>query len=200
MSRLLKLCLAGLLLTFGIAWLGSERWLSALGCYLAAKNAGLSVADVVVVPAADYIRADLSVETLEEAARLVSQGRAQHIVMSCAEVYGVSECELAEQWLRHRGYSSTQIDRLPTERLPDEVEADKTIGYLRKRGVTSAIILLPNYKARRLGRAYRRLGTQCAIEVNVVGQNREFDPQRWWRSREGQKRFAEEFLRWARLL
>jgi hypothetical protein len=200
MSRGLKVCLAGLLLTFSIAWLGRESWLSALGRYLIETPGGLSVADVVVVPAADYIRADVSIETLEEAARLVREGRAKHIVMSCAEVYGVSECELAQKWLRDRGYSGTQIDWLRTAILPDELEADKTIQYLRERGVKSAIILLPNYKTRRLGGAYRRLGTQSAIEVNVMGQSREFDPQRWWRSREGQKRFAVEFVRLARLL
>lgn len=67
-------------------------------------------------------------------------------------------------------------------------------------GAKSAIILLPNYKARRLGRVYRRLGTQSAIQVNVSSQNREFDSQRWWRSREGQKRFVEELVRLERLL
>jgi hypothetical protein len=200
MSRGLKLCLAGLLLTFTVAWFGRESCFSAFGRYLTDAHRGLSVADVVVVPAADSIRADLSIETLEEAAKLVRDGRVKHIVMSCAEVYGVSECELAEKWLRDRGYPGTQIDWLRTERLADEMEADKAMRYLRERGVKSAIVLLPSYKARRLGGAYRRLGAKSAIQVDVWGQNREFDPQTWWRSRGGQKRFSEEFLRLARLL
>jgi hypothetical protein len=88
MSRGLKLCLAVLLLMFSIACLGRESWLLALGRYLAETH----VPDVVVVPAADYLRADVSTETLEHAARLVREGHVRHIVMSCAEVYGVGEC------------------------------------------------------------------------------------------------------------
>ena len=138
-------------------------------------------------------------ETLEEAVRLQRGGSVKRIVMSCPDYYGVSECEIAETAVSKRGHLGSRIDSLRTEPIPDEIEADKTIRWLAGRGAKSAIILLPNYKTRRLGRVYRRLGDQSAIQVNVSGQDREFNPQRWWRSREGQKRFAEEFLRLTRL-
>jgi hypothetical protein len=139
-------------------------------------------------------------ETLKEALRLLRTGRVKRIVMSCPDFYGVSECELAATALRGGGYPGDRIEWLRTERLPDEMEADKTIRWLTERGAKSAIILLPNYKTRRLGRVYHRLGTQSDIKVTLSSQNREFDPQRWWRSREGQKRFAEEVARLTRLL
>jgi hypothetical protein len=138
-------------------------------------------------------------DTLEEAMRLQGGFSVKRIVMSCPDFYGVSECELAEVALRNRGYLGVRIEWLRTERIPGEMEAGKAIQYLRERGAKSAIILLPNYKTRRLGRVYRRLGAQSGIRVNVWGQEREFNPQRWWRSRDGQKRFAEEFLRLTRL-
>jgi hypothetical protein len=201
MSRGTKLCLSSLVLMVGIAWFGRDVWLEALGRYLTATSAELgSSADYAVVPASDDIRADVHVETLEEAVRLLRAGRVKHIVMSCPDWYGSSECELAETALRDRGYLGARIEWLRTERLPDEMEADKTIRWLRERGTKSAIILLPNYKARRLGGAYRRLGVQSGIEVSVSAQNGDFDPQRWWRSREEQKRFAEELVRLTRLL
>jgi hypothetical protein len=200
MSRQLTMSLAGLLLACSIAWLGRAAWLTALGGYLTETRGGLSVADVVLIPAADYIRADVSIETLQEAARLVREGRAQHFVMSCAEIYAVSECELAQRSLKDKGYPETKIDWLRTERLPDEMEAAKTIRELRQRGFKSAIVLLPNYKARRLGETYRRIATQSAIEMTVLSMARDFDPQGWWRSREGHKRFLEEFLRLTGLL
>jgi len=185
----------------GIAWFGRNVWLEAFGRYLTAASGepGPS-ADFAVVPAADYIRADVRLETLEDAVRLLHTGRIKQIVMSCPDLYGVSECELAETGLRDRGYPGVRIDWLRTARMPDEMEADQVIRWLRKGGAKSAIILLPNYKARRLGGVYHRLGAQSAIEVTVSSQSREFDPQRWWRSREGQKRFAEEFVRLRRLL
>ena len=196
-----KLCLASLALIVCIAWFGRGVWLSFLGQHLVdTVGEPKSGADVVVVPAADYIRADVGIETLEEAVRLQRGGSVKRVVMSCPDSYGVSECEFAETALRNRGYLGVRIEWLRTERIPDEMEAGKAIQYLRERGAKSAIILLPNYKTRRLGRVYRRLGAQSGIRVNVWSQEREFNPQRWWRSREGQKRFAEEFLRLTRLL
>jgi hypothetical protein len=201
MSRRTKLYLSGLVLMVGIAWFGRDVWLEAFGRYLTETNGGSgSSADFAVVPAADYIRADVHLETLEEAMRLLRAGGIKRIVMSCPDWYGVSECGLAETALRERGYPEVPIEWLRTGRLPDEMEADKVIRWLTERGAKSAIILLPNYKARRLGGVYRRLGGQSAIEVTVSSQSREFDPQSWWRSREGEKRFAEEFVRMTRLL
>src|ERR1035437_6177699 len=200
MSRGMKACLSGLVIV-SIAWFGRDVWLGAVGRYLTATSGEASLsADFAVVPAADYIRADVGMETLEEAVRLQRGGSVKRIVMSCMDSYGVSECELAETALRNRGYLGSRIEWLRTEPMPDEMEAVKTIQYLRERGAKSAIILLPNYKVRRLGRVYRRLGSQSEIGVTVSSQNREFNPQRWWKSREGQKRFAEEFLRLTRLL
>jgi len=200
MSRGMKACLSGLVIV-SITWFGRDVWLGAVGRYLTSTGGGAtSSADFAVVPPADYIRPDVGMETLEEAVRLQRGGSVKRIVMSCREFYGVSECELAETALRSRGYLGARIEWLRTEPLPDEMEAVKTIQYLRERGAKSAIILLPNYKVRRLGRVYRRLGSQSEIEVTVSRQNREFDPQRWWRSREGQKRFVEGLVRLTRLL
>jgi hypothetical protein len=185
----------------GIAWFGRDIWLEALGRYLTAATGGYrSSADFAVVPTVDYIQADVHLETLEDALRLLRTGAIQHIVMTCPDLYGVSECELAETALRNRGFSGTHFEWLRTGRLPDEVEADKTIRWLKEHGARSAIIFLPSYKVRRLGGVYYRLGSQSAIEVNVSGENREFDPHKWWQSREARKRFAEELLRMTRLL
>ena len=54
MSRGLKLCLAGLLLTFTVAWFGRESCFSAFGRYLTKAHRGLLIGDVVVVPSADH--------------------------------------------------------------------------------------------------------------------------------------------------
>jgi hypothetical protein len=200
MSRRTQLCLSSLVLMAGIAWFGRDVWLETLGRYLTATNGeSSSTADFAVIPAADYVRADVHMETLEEAMRLLRVGKVKHIVMSCPDVYGVSGCELAEAALRRGGYPGVRIEWLRTEGLPDEMEADKILRWLTEHAAKSAIILLPNYKARRLGGVYVQVGAQSGFEVHVLRQAREFDPQRWWKSREGQKRFAEEFLRLARL-
>src|ERR1017187_3281141 len=78
--------------------------------------------------------------------------------------------QLAEKSLRDRGWPRAPIDWLPTKRLPDEIKADKTLRYLKERGVKSAIILITNYKARRLGRTYRRLGAQIGAAIYVLAK------------------------------
>jgi hypothetical protein len=139
-------------------------------------------------------------DTLAEAARLLQKSRVRHILMTCTDAFGVSACDLAEKALRNRGYSATRIESLRTNGLPDEDEADLAIRYLKTNNIKSAIILLPNYKVRRLGRVYRRLGVQEGIEVAIWPQTRDFDPQRWWKLREAKKRVFEELLRLARVL
>lgn len=196
MSSRLKVCLASLVLIAGIAWFRREVWLAFLGQYLVGTNGAVpSGGDVVVVPAADYIQADVSAGTLERAAKLLHDGRVKHILMSCGEFYGVCECELAEKALRDRGYRDARIDSLSTPRIADEVEADLALRHLKDSGNKSAIILLPNYKAWRLGRVYRRIGAKDGIEIAVWPQTGVFDPERWWKSREGQKRFFAELLK-----
>lgn len=186
----------------GIAWLGRTIWLGALGLCLVTSRGEQpsSTADFAVVPAADYIRADVSMDTLDVALRLQSAGSVRRILMTCPDSYGVSGCQLAETALRNRGRPTARIEWLRTRPIPDEMEAGKTIQYIRECGARSAIILLPNYKVRRLGGLYRQLGRESAIQVRVSGRSRDFSPREWWKSREGQKRFAEDFLRLTRLL
>ena len=197
----MKLCLASLVLIAAIACLGRDAWLLFLGQYLVdSSGESKSSADVVVVPAADYIRPDVGMEALEEAVRLQRAGSVKRIVMSCKDSYGVSECELAETALRKRGYLGSRIEWLRTDPLPDEMEADKVIRWLKERGAKSAIILLPNYKTRRLGGVYKKLGRRSGIEASLFVQRSEFNPQKWWRSREGQMRFLEEIARFTGIL
>jgi hypothetical protein len=201
MSRRAKFGFTCLMLAVGFAWFGRNVCLVALGRYLTCSSRDLrSTADVVVVPGADRTHLDVRMETLEEAARLLRDRRVNRIVMSCAEFYGVSGCELAERALGDRGYPGVRIEPLCTGRLPDEVEADKLIRRLRDNGNKSAIILLPNYKMRRLGAVYRRLSVRFGVDVDIWGRGGEFDPEGWWRAREGKKRLAEELLKFAGLL
>jgi len=75
----MKACYSGLLMV-GIVWFGRDVWLGTVGRYLTATSGGASSsADFAVVPAADYIRADVDMETLEEAVRLQRGGSAKRI-------------------------------------------------------------------------------------------------------------------------
>src|ERR1035437_11194718 len=125
MSRGMKACLSGLVIV-SITWFGRDVWLGAVGRYLTSTGGGASSsADFAVVPAADYIRPDVGMETLEEAVRLQRGGSVKRIVMSCPDYYGVSECEIAETALRKRGYLGSRLEWLRTNPRPEEMEGGK---------------------------------------------------------------------------
>ncbi len=138
MSRGMKAGLAGLVLV-GITWISREAWCAALGRFFTDGNLESgSAADFAVVPAADYIRPDVSIQTLEEVVRLQRTGSVKGILMSCPDYYGISECELAETALRNRGYPGVRFDWLRTKPLPDDIEAGQTVRWLAERGAKSA--------------------------------------------------------------
>ena len=124
MSGRLKLCFACLLVFICLLWFNRSVFLTALGQYVVATTEDRhSVADFLVIPAADDIRPDVSTGTLTEAVRLLREGHVSHILMTCPDYYGVSECALA-------GHPDARIEWLRTERLADEDEADLAIKYL----------------------------------------------------------------------
>src|ERR1035441_6296328 len=93
MSRGMTLTASGLVLLIGLTWFGRDVWLDALGRRLTAGGESGSSADFAIIPAADYVRSDVDMATLEEAVRLQREGGVKRIVMSCSDFYGVSRSE-----------------------------------------------------------------------------------------------------------
>jgi hypothetical protein len=183
-------------------WLRRDLWLTFLGGSLIRTDAEpTSAAEVLVIPAADYITNDTSTASLRYAARLVVQGRAGSILMSCPDWYGVSVCELAQATLAQQGFSDIKIQPLHLGPLPDDLEADLLVSHLSKSRLKTAIIMLPNYKTRRLGAVYRKLARQHGIAVFVAASpSTDFNPNNWWLTRKSRRLFSYETTRWLGIL
>jgi len=154
-----------------------------------------STYDVVVLPIADDLAIDSSMESLQAAARLVRAGRARRLVMSCPDWYGRTACSVAQSALDAGGMTEIRVEPIRQGPLPDEVEARKVVDYLAGSGTTSAIAFLPNYKTRRLGSLYKSLGNGARIVFAVRPSSSPFDPQKWWLSGASWKLVVYEMVR-----
>lgn len=182
--------------------LGRDVWLTFLGASLIQTDgAPTSAAQVLVIPAADYIINDTSTPSLRHAANLVAQGTARSILMSCPDWYGVSVCELAQATLAQQGFPDIKIQPLHLDLLPDDLEAGLILSHLSKSRLKTAILMLPNYKTRRLGALYKKLARQHGITVFVVvSPSTDFNPNNWWLTRKSRKLFYYETTRWLGIL
>ncbi len=181
-----------------------SMWLKQLGHALILppdRSVMLSAADVVLVPNAGDSGAEMGRARLEAAALLVRQHRAGLILMSCAQFYGVSVCDMASNALKQWGYNDVVLRPLNIPHMPDSVDARFMLAACKQAGFRRAFVLLPNHTTRRLARVYGRLGHAMGIRVAVLtSPDRSFDPDSWWHSRESQKVFFSEVIGWTGLL
>lgn len=178
-------------------------WLPRVGSVVVeCSGAGPTVrGDAILVPQADWVEAPGGMEQLEHAHALLRQGVGRVVFMTCPHWYGVSSCRLAEEASARRRSPGIKITPIPTERLADSREAELALAELSQRGIKSAVVVLPSYKSRRLGRIYREVGRRHGVEVNVACVEVQwFNPSNWWRRRESCKVFVCELLRWLRVL
>jgi uncharacterized SAM-binding protein YcdF (DUF218 family) len=76
-------------------------------------------------------------------------------------------------------------------------EAETLIGLITSRGWKRILIVTSNYHARRAGFIFERV-LPPGVTVHVSGaRDSEFDPSRWWETRQGQKLFLGEVFGYA---
>jgi hypothetical protein len=177
-------------------------WLKQLGHALvlpAERNAPLPPAEVVLLPNADYLEPEMGRPRLEQAALIVRKHLAGSVLMACPDYYGVSVCDLASDALREWGYPEVPIKPLRLAGLPDTDEARVILSHCRQVGIRVAFVLLPSYKSRRLSRTYATLAREFGLKIAVLAASDTFDPDSWWHSRESQKLFFREAVKWVGL-
>ncbi len=162
-------------------------WLRALGSALVTAEQPVK-ADVAVVLAGDSYG-----HRILKGAELVDKGYAPVALVSGPYgIYGLHECDLAIRFAVSKGYREELFVPVPHRALSTREEADALAKELRRRGVRRYLLVTSNYHTARAGRIFRRSIPE--IEAHVIPARDEwFDPDRWWKHREGWKRFALEW-------
>lgn len=120
------------------------------------------------------------------APRIVASGRALRPYASIAE--------LMQRDLTDRGVPTTAVIRFPNRAHNTLDEAGAVSEFLSSRGWKKIIVVTSNYHTRRARFVYERSlmpGTELRV---VAASDPDYDPNSWWRTREGLKTFFYETL------
>lgn len=167
----------------------SRLWLAWLGGYLVRAD-GAVQADIVVVLAGDF-----SGNRILTAGDLIHRRLAPlALVSGPGEIYGQHESDLAIPFATRHGYPESYFVALANETRSTMTEADVVIAELRRRDAHRVDIVTSNYHTRRAGNIYRSKAKELDIHM-VSAPDRYFEPEGWWKNRDGRKTFAIEWMK-----
>ena len=137
-------------------------------------------------------------DRVRHAVGLYKAGWAPRIVLSGAPIRNYfSETELMAREARELGVPAEHLILAPTGATSTLEEAVKLRPLLAERGFRNVIVVTSNFHTRRARQifvgVYRPRGTIVRVSA---APDLGFDPQTWWRSREGRKLLFLELLKW----
>jgi uncharacterized SAM-binding protein YcdF (DUF218 family) len=184
--RIAGLALAGAVV---LAVLFHTQVLTALGAYLE-QDSPPAKADVAFVLAGDGYG-----HRILKAGDLVRQGYVPRAVVSGPPGnYGLYECDLATPFAVKAGYPESYFLPFPNDAHSTYEESQAAAPEFHKLGVKRVLLVTSNYHTHRAGKMFRAAAPD--IEFTVVGAPDEyFRVNDWWRNREGQKTFLNEWLK-----
>jgi len=127
------------------------------------------------------------------AAELYREGVAP-VVVACGRMLrrNVSIADVMEHDLESFGVPATSILKLTHRAENTRDEAAEAARLIHARGWKRVLVVTSNYHARRTRFIYGRI-LPSSISLRVSGaRDSEFDPSRWWETRQGQKLFMTE--------
>jgi uncharacterized SAM-binding protein YcdF (DUF218 family) len=145
--------------------------------------------DALIVLGDDNYAADRAFH----AAELYREGVAP-VVVACGRMLrqNVSIAEVMEHDLESYGVPATSIVKLTHRAGNTREEAVESAQLIKTRGWKRVLVVTSNYHARRTRFIYERI-LPSTVSLRVSGaRDSEFDPSRWWQTRQGQKLFMTE--------
>jgi uncharacterized SAM-binding protein YcdF (DUF218 family) len=127
------------------------------------------------------------------AAELYREGVA-HVVVASGRMLrqNVSIADVMEHDLESFGVPSTSIVKLTHRAQNTREEAIEAARLIESRGWKHILVVTSNYHARRARFIYGRV-LPSSVSLRVSGaRDSDFDPSRWWETRQGQKLFMSE--------
>lgn len=187
--RLFLVLLGGCLL--GLLLLISPFGLRHLGAYLVQSDPPCH-ADIALVLAGDGYG-----QRIQQGAALVKQGFVPKVLVSGAPgFYGFHEDELATRYMVAKGYPEDWFLRVPHEAHSTREELSILLPRLHQMGVRRYALVTSNYHSHRSAMTARKIDPSLPFCM-VAAPDAHFNPDNWWRDREGRKLFLYEWLKTA---
>jgi uncharacterized SAM-binding protein YcdF (DUF218 family) len=129
------------------------------------------------------------------AAQLAQAGYVPYVFVSGPPGFlGHFESEYSIDYAKSRGYPGSLFRPVPSRSDSTRSETAFLGNYLRQQGVHSIVLVTSNYHTHRA--AYLMRKQNPGLEVYVVpAPDPFFSPDRWWKSRTGQKTFLLEWTK-----
>ncbi|HUB79152.1 MAG TPA: YdcF family protein [Bryobacteraceae bacterium] len=189
-SRLTFLAVA--LVFIALIFLTRSLWLPAFG-YALIHDDGPAKAELAVVLAGDAYG-----HRIVKGGDLVRAGYVPAVLVSGpAGAYGLHECDLAIPFAVRQGFPAEWFIPFPNRSLSTKEEAAAVLGELRRRNVKSFLLVTSDYhsaRARRIFLAAERSAGGPPFRT-VAAPDEFFQPDSWWRNRQGQKI---AFIEWSK--
>lgn len=145
--------------------------------------------DAIVILSDD----DYDADRASRAAQLYKDGRAPHVVASGRYLRPyASITELMEHDLVERGVPASAVVRFPHHARDTREEAAALAPFLVSRGWKKILVVTSNFHSRRAEFIFARTlnpGTELRV---VAATARDYDPDNWWKTREGVRVFFHE--------
>lgn len=165
-------------------------WLAWLGHYLI-KITPPEKADIVVV-----LSGGITGHRLLKAIELVEQKFAPRVLITGpAGPYGIRESDLAMNFAKQRGLDTAVLEPLVTDITSTLEEALAIDKELRRRAITKALIVTSGYHSRRAHSIFQKRGSKGVNYRVIASEEPLFDPQTWWRTRDGRKILVIEYMK-----
>jgi len=170
-----------------IAVVFHSQILGALGGYLVQEDAPQK-ADAAVVLAGDGWG-----DRILAAAQLERDGWVPKVLVSGPDGnYGLYESDLAIPFAVKHGYPESYFVGVKHEGRSTLEEATALMPEIRREGIRRLLVVTSNFHTRRAGRIFRQVAPDLTIVV-VGAPDRNFTPGGWWRDREAEKTFVQEW-------
>ena len=189
-----RLTLLSVFLAFiALIFLTRSVWLPVFG-YALIHDDGPAKAEIAVVLAGDSYG-----HRIVKAGDLVRSGYVPSVLVSGpAGAYGLHECDLAIPFAVRQGFPAEWFIPFPNRSLSTREEAAAILEELRHRNVKSFLLVTSNYhsaRARRIFLAAERSAGGGPRFRTVSARDEFFQPDSWWRNRQGQKT---AFIEWSK--
>jgi uncharacterized SAM-binding protein YcdF (DUF218 family) len=169
-------------------WLLRFRILSFFGNALV-ENDGPQKAQAIVVMGGDETGARII-----KAAQLAEAGYAPVVLVSGAPMLIGWESDLTIRYAELKGYPASLFRALTNKVDSTRSETAMIAKNLKHDGVHKILLVTSNYHTRRAARLMRAAAPWCWVVV-VAASDPTYDPNGWWKTREGQKQFFYEGLK-----
>jgi uncharacterized SAM-binding protein YcdF (DUF218 family) len=153
------------------------------------EDDGPSRADAAVVLAGDGYGTRII-----RGAQLAKAGYAPYVLVSDDFRYEHGSCNPSIEYAVEQGYPANLFRNFRTNADSTREEAASIDGYLKAHNVHSILLVTSNYHSRRAAGLMRAQDPALRVSA-VAAPDPYFEPEGWWKTRNGQKTFLLEWMK-----